>query len=75
MAGSDTFPYLVFYQLCKWLLDRKYLHFLRIGSSKDYDINVLYHSGKANVVVDELRRVSVDSLVHVESEKELVKDV
>lgn len=37
---------------------------------KDYDINVLFHPCKANLVVDALRRLSMGSLEHVEKEKE-----
>ena len=41
-----------------------------------YDMNVYYHLGKANVVEDALRRLSMGSVVLVEKEmKELVKDV
>ncbi|WMV45216.1 hypothetical protein MTR67_038601 [Solanum verrucosum] len=36
---------------------------------KDYDMNVLYHPGKANVVVDTLRRLSIGSVEHAEKEK------
>src|SRR5688572_31137563 len=43
---------------------------------KDYDISVLYHPGKANVVADALSRLSMGSVSHVEEgKKELVKDV
>ena len=43
---------------------------------KDYDMNVHYHQGKANVVADALRRMSMGSTIHVEDEKkELVKDI
>ena len=43
---------------------------------KDYDMNVHYHQGKANVVVDSLSRMSMGSTTHVEDEKkELVKDL
>ena len=43
---------------------------------KDYDMNVHYHQGKANVVVDSLSRMSMGSTTHVEDEKkELVKDI
>ena len=37
---------------------------------KDYDCSILYHPGKANVVVDALSRKSVDSLAHI-SRKEI----
>ena len=43
---------------------------------KDYDMNVHYHLGKANVVADALRRMSMGSTAHVENgKKELVKDI
>ena len=43
---------------------------------KDYDKNVLYHMGKANVAADALSRLSMRSTTHIEDEKkELVKDV
>ena len=42
---------------------------------KDYDMIVLYHLGKANVVADALSRMTMGSVSHVEEEKDLVKDV
>ena len=36
---------------------------------KDYDMSVLYHPGKANVVADALSRLSMNSVSHVEDEK------
>ena len=43
---------------------------------KDNDMSVLYHSDKANVVVDTLSNMSMDSVSHVdEAKKNLVKDV
>ena len=43
---------------------------------KDYDISVLYHLGKANVAVDSLSRITMDSVAYVvDGNKELVKDV
>ncbi|WMV08257.1 hypothetical protein MTR67_001642, partial [Solanum verrucosum] len=52
------------------LRQRRWLEFL-----KDYDMNVLYHPGKANVVVDALSKLSIGNVVHVEEErKELAKD-
>ncbi|KAH0709715.1 hypothetical protein KY284_011142 [Solanum tuberosum] len=42
----------------------------------DYDMSVLYHPSKANVFVDTLSRMSMNSVAHVEDEKkELVRDV
>ncbi|KAH0709589.1 hypothetical protein KY284_011016 [Solanum tuberosum] len=53
------------------LRQRRWLEFL-----KDYDMNVLYHPGKANVVADALSRLSIGSVAHVEEErKDLAKDV
>ncbi|WMV37791.1 hypothetical protein MTR67_031176, partial [Solanum verrucosum] len=53
------------------LCQRRWLEFL-----KDYDMNVLYNSGKANVVDDALSRLLMGSVAHVEEErKELEKDV
>ncbi|KAH0776358.1 hypothetical protein KY290_007769 [Solanum tuberosum] len=50
---------------------RRWLEFL-----KEYDTNVLYHPGKANVVEDALSRLSMGSVAHIEEErKELAKDV
>ena len=36
---------------------------------KDYDMCILYHPGKANVVSDYLSRLSLGSSAHVEEEK------
>ncbi|KAH0685627.1 hypothetical protein KY284_016180 [Solanum tuberosum] len=53
------------------LHQRRLLEFL-----KDFDINVLYHPSKANIVVDALRRLYMFSVAHVEEEKkELANDV
>ncbi|WMV09097.1 hypothetical protein MTR67_002482 [Solanum verrucosum] len=53
------------------LRQRRWLVLLR-----DYDIIVLYHPGKANVVADALSRLSMGSVAHIEEEKkELVRDV
>ena len=53
------------------LRQRRWLELL-----KDYDMSVLYHPGKANVVADALSRLSMNSVTHIEEEKkELVKDV
>ncbi|WMV41372.1 hypothetical protein MTR67_034757 [Solanum verrucosum] len=35
---------------------------------KDYDMSVLYHPGKANVVADALSRFSIYSVAHIEDE-------
>ena len=43
---------------------------------KDYNMNFYYHPGKANVVADGLRRISMGSIAHIEDGKnELVNDV
>ena len=43
---------------------------------KDYDISVLYHPGKANVVDDALRWMFIGSVAHFEEdEKKLVQEV
>ena len=46
------------------LCQRRWLELL-----KDYDMNVHYHPGKANVVVDALSRISIGSKTHVEDKK------
>ena len=46
------------------LKQRRWLELL-----KDYDMSILYHLGKANVVVDSLSRLSMGSTTHVEEEK------
>ena len=43
---------------------------------KDYDMSILYHPGKSNVVVDALSRLSMGSTSHLEEENtELANDV
>ncbi|WMV18994.1 hypothetical protein MTR67_012379 [Solanum verrucosum] len=57
------------------IIDRmtKSSHFIPI---KDYDMSVLYHPGKANVVADARNRFFMVSVAHVEDEKkELVREV
>ena len=47
-----------------------------VGLLKDYDMSVLYHSGKANVVADALSRLSMGSTSRIgDGKKELVHDV
>lgn len=54
-----------------YLLQRRWLELL-----KDYDISVMYHTGKSNVVVDSLSQMSMGSVAHVDdNKKELVKYV
>ncbi|WMV08774.1 hypothetical protein MTR67_002159, partial [Solanum verrucosum] len=53
------------------LRQRRWLELL-----KNYDISVLYHHKKANVVADALSRLSMGSVAHIEDKKkELVRDV
>ena len=43
---------------------------------KDYDMSVLYHPGKANVVVDALSRMTMGSVSKIdEAKKDIAKDV
>lgn len=43
---------------------------------KDYDMGVLYHLGKANIVVDGLSRSSMGSFAYIEDgKKKLVQEV
>lgn len=51
------------------LKQRRWLELL-----KDYDMSILYHAGKADVVADSLSRLSIGSTSHVKEEK-LAKDV
>ncbi|XP_070057013.1 uncharacterized mitochondrial protein AtMg00860-like [Nicotiana tomentosiformis] len=53
------------------LRQRRWLELL-----KDYDIDLLYHPGKANVVADALSRKSMGSLAHLEAyQRPLAKEV
>ena len=53
------------------LRQRKWLELL-----KYYDMSVLYHPEKANVVADALSRMTMGSVYHVEeAKKHLVKDI
>ena len=43
---------------------------------KDYDMNVLYHPGKANMVAGDLSHMIMGSVSHVEENmNDLVKDI
>ncbi|KAH0680946.1 hypothetical protein KY285_021901 [Solanum tuberosum] len=63
----------------QYVFSQKYLNLRQRGwyeLLKDYDMSVLYHPDKANVVVDALSILSMGSVDHVEDEKkELVRDV
>lgn len=48
-------------------LDLPYRRWIEI--LKDNDINVVYHLGKFDVVVDALSRLSMGSVAHAEGEK------
>ena len=53
------------------LRQRRWLELL-----KDYDIGILYHPGKANVVVDALSRKSMGSMAETPPEKKkIVRDI
>ena len=39
---------------------------------KDYDVDILYHPGKANVVADALSQRSMGSLAHVDEDKRIM---
>ena len=44
--------------------------------SKDYDMSVLYHPDKSNVVADGISRMSMGSVAHISNDKkEMVKEV
>nr|XP_009784202.1 PREDICTED: uncharacterized protein LOC104232644 [Nicotiana sylvestris] len=62
-TGHKSLQY-IFKQRELNLRQRRWLELL-----KDYDVDILYHSGKANVVVDALSRHSMGSLAHVEADK------
>ncbi|XP_069144489.1 uncharacterized protein [Solanum lycopersicum] len=62
-TDHKSFQY-VFTQRELNLRQRRWLELL-----KDYDMNVHYHPGKANVVADALSRMSMESTAHVKDEK------
>jgi len=52
------------------LRQRRWLELL-----KDYDISVLYHPSKVNVVAVALSQLPMGCVAHIEDNKELVRDV
>ena len=60
----------IFQQKDLYLRQRRWIELL-----KDYDCTILYHPGKANIVVDALSRKSMGSLAHiVEVRRPVVKE-
>ena len=54
----------------------KYLTSRCLELLKDYDMNVLYHPGKHNIVEDVLNHLSIGSVAHIqEAKRNLVRDV
>ena len=54
----------------KYIFDQKDLNLRQrrwMEVLKDYDVHILYHPGKANVVADALSRKSMGSLAHISS--------
>ena len=52
----------------EYVLTQRYLNIHQrrwLELLKDYDMSVLYHPGKANVVADALSRVSMGNVAHV----------
>jgi len=61
----------IFKQKELYLRQRRWLELL-----KDYNIDILYHPGKANVVADALSRKSMGSLAHLEVyQRPLAKEI
>ena len=52
------------YDFTQWELNLRQRRLLEL--LKDYDMNVNYHLGKANVVDDDLSRISMGSTDHIE---------
>lgn len=49
---------------------------LRMWLLKNYDMSILYHPDKTNVVANALTRLLMDNVAHIEeNKKELVRDV
>ena len=45
------------------------------GAIEGLSMNVHYHLGESNVIVDSLSRIIIVCIAHIENEKELVKDI
>lgn len=72
----DVFTY---HKTLEYVFNQKELNLRQIRwleLLKDYDMNILYHPGKTNVIADAFSRLSMGSTTHIEEEKkELAREV